>query len=110
MENINTQLKEKAAPGVLSVIDWALLVHEDTMRLVNGNVEDQTKDQLLQRRYTLDEREEARQILLDYGAGKPARIMIHKGSKKEPIQFATVIAPTNKQLKEPDTIEAEFSE
>ena len=107
MENLNQQVKDIAAPGVLEVIRWALMVHEDTMKQLVK--EDHLA--MIVGRYSLGEREEARKILLDYGAGKPARIMIHKGSKKEPICFNTVIASTQqRQLTEPSTIEAEFSE
>lgn len=106
MENLNTQIKEKAAPGVLEVIEWALMVHEDTMKPMRS------LDELAHQssRFSLYEREEARKILLEYGAGKPARIMIHKGSKKEPIQFATTVTSGTRLLTEPETIDAELVE
>lgn len=104
MSDLNQQIKEQAAPGVLQVIEWALKVHEDTMSRLEGR----TVDRLDEEFFTLDQREEARKILLEYGAGKPARVMIHQGSKKNPIQFETNIVKTEpKQLTEPDFIEAE---
>lgn len=108
MENINKAIKDQAAPGVLQVIEWALVVHEDTMQMLN-NVD---KCAVLVGKFTLDEREEARKILLDYGAGKPTRIIEHRGNKRQPICFETEVVGVPKQLKEPEmqTIDAEFSE
>src|SRR5258708_640222 len=103
MSNLNTQIKEKAEPGVFEVIEWALGVHDDTMKIMRGEL---SLDHLHGvGRYTLDEREEARKILLEYGAGKPTRIVEHRGSKKQPICFETQVVSTTKMLKEPDTIE-----
>lgn len=109
MSILNTQIKEKAEPGVLKVIDWALMVHEDTMR-IHTDVDHMAS--VMVGRFTLYEREEARKILLEYGAGKPTRIVEHRGSRKNPIAFETTIIGTQKQLKEPDTqiIDAEFTE
>jgi len=112
MENLNKQIKDLAAPGVIEVIQWALMVHENTMDVMTRRskekqdllAEDVVKRQLF---YTLDEREEARKILLEYGAGKPTRIVEHRGSKKQPIQFATTIVRQQPQLEE-KTIDAEF--
>lgn len=79
------------------------------MRLQLGDVEEQIKDRLIPLRYTLDEREEARKILLEYGAGKPTRIVEHRGSKKHPIAFNTTVVPSGsaRLLTEPAFIEAE---
>lgn len=118
-KDLNQRIREQAEPGVEAVIEWALRVHADTMdelsldpaERLKRSLRDQLSPQPL--RFTLDEREEARQILLDYGAGKPARIVIHKGSKKNPICFNTVVGVPGqqKQLTEPDTtIDAEFTE
>jgi hypothetical protein len=102
------RIKEQAEPGVVSVIEWALAVQADTMEVL----EKSKTDHLFVGRFSLDEREEARQILLDYGAGKPARIIEHIGNKRKPICFETEIVRTNpKQLTEPDnsvTIDAEI--
>ena len=107
MSNLNQQIKAAAEPGVLKVIDWALMVHEDTMQIVN----DVARTESCVGRYSLYEREEARKILLEYGAGKPTRIVEHRGSKKNPICFETEIVGPPKLLKEPDnTIDAEFTE
>ena len=107
MSNLNQQIKAAAEPGVFKVIDWALMVHEDTMQIVN----DVTRKESSVGRFSLYEREEARKILLEYGAGKPARIVEHRGSKKNPICFETEIVGLPKLLKEPDnTIDAEFTE
>lgn len=108
MSNLNTQIKEQAEPGVLEVIAWALIVHEDTMKIARGELK--TVDHFGLGRYSLDEREEARKILLEYGAGKPTRIVEHRGSKKQPICFETQVVSTPKMLTEPATIDAEFSE
>lgn len=99
-------IKEQAAPGVLKVIEWALMVHEDTMDVLYRS----KADHLAVGRFGLDEREEARKILMEYGVGKPTRIVEHRGSKKQPIQFETSVVQTTKQLQEPETIEAEFTE
>lgn len=96
---LNEAIKAAAEPGVYSVIEWALAVHADTMDVMNRT---QT-DHLALGRFTLDEREEARRILLDYGAGKPARIIEHRGNSKKPIMFETRVGSTVKQLNEPDT-------
>ena len=108
MENINQEIKQVAAPGVLKVIEWALAVHEDTMKVLTNA----DHFEVLVGKFTLAEREEARKILLDYGAGKPTRIVEHRGNKKQPIAFETTIVPSRKQLMEPDTqtIDAEFTE
>ena len=84
MDNLNHQIKEQAAPGVLKVIEWALVVHEDTMKVL-ANVDHHLAVPV--GKFTLAEREEARKILLDYGAGKPTRIVEHRGNKKQPIAF-----------------------
>jgi hypothetical protein len=106
MSNLNQQIKAAAEPGVFKVIEWALMVHEDTMRVINSV--DHCAN--LVGKFTLDEREEARKILLEYGAGKPTRIVEHRGSRKQPIAFETVVIGPSKQLPEPETIEAEFIE
>lgn len=107
MSNVNTKLKEQAEPGVYEVIKWALMVHEDTMkRLCSVDLVEKVEGSQV---FTVYEREEARKIILEYGAGKPTRIVEHRGSKKQPICFNTVIVPTGsaKQLKEPAFIDAE---
>lgn len=104
MSNLNQQIKDQAEPGVLRVIEWALLVHEDTMKTLN----DVDHLAVLVGKYTLCEREEARKILLEYGAGKPTRIVEHRGSKKNPIAFETTIVPTRRMLQEPETIDVEI--
>lgn len=103
MENLNQAIKAKAAPGVIEVIEWALLVHDDTMKTLSTEVVDHLKFP----RFTLYEREEARKILLEYGAGKPTRIVEHRGSKKQPIYFETEVVPTRPQLPEAEYITAE---
>ncbi len=117
-KDLNERIKAQAEPGVFDVIEWALAVHADTMDRLNGVA---TQDHLsgalgkngvtvYEGRFSLDEREEARRILLDYGAGKPARIIEHRGNSKKPIMFETRVGSTVKQLKEPDemqTIDAE---
>lgn len=114
-KDLNQRIREQAEPGVEAVIEWALRVHADTMDELSLDLDpaERLKRSFQPLRFTLDEREEARQILLDYGAGKPARIVIHKGSKKNPICFNTVVGVPGqqKQLTEPDTtIDAEFTE
>lgn len=110
--DLNEAIKAAAEPGVYSVIEWALAVHADTMDQINLDpaerlkqaVQDHLSPTKQQQIFTLDEREEARRILLDYGAGKPARIIEHRGNSKKPIMFETVVGSTTpKQLKEPDT-------
>lgn len=107
--DLNDAIKAAAEPGVYSVIEWALAVHADTMDQINLDPAERLKravqDHLStkQQIFTLDEREEARRILLDYGAGKPARIIEHRGNSKKPILFETRVGSTVKQLKEPDT-------
>ena len=64
-------MSSRSNSGVLKVIEWALAVHEDTMKVLT-NV-DHTRRVLVDN-FTLAEREEARKILLDYGAGKPTRL------------------------------------
>lgn len=101
MSNINTQIKDKAAPGVLEVIEWALMVHTDTMeQMLKPN-----HDHLRVGKYTEDEREEARKILLEYGAGKPTRVVEHRGSKAHPFKFETEIVPSRRLT--PPTITVE---
>lgn len=100
MSDINRAIKDAAAPGVIQVIEWARAVHEDTMNVLQGSVEDQIKDQLRPSRFTLYEREEARKILLEYGAGKPTRIVEHRGSNKHPIAFKTTIVGAQPALTE----------
>lgn len=102
VSNINTQIKDAAAPSVLLVIEWAKKVHDDTM----GLMERPSRDLLAERRYTEDEREEARKIILEYGAGKPTRIVEHRGSKKNPILFETEVVG-RKQLPEAPFVDAE---
>jgi hypothetical protein len=98
--DLNEAIKAAAEPGVYEVIEWALQVHADTMEQLNKSY----VDHLTQHgRFSLVEREEARRILLDYGAGKPARIIEHRGNSKKPILFETRVGSTVKQLKEPDT-------
>lgn len=111
MSTINQRLKDQAEPSVLEVIAWAQLVHEDTMKIARGELK---TDLLSVGRYSLDEREEARKIILEYGAGKPTRIVEHRGSKKAPICFETqVVSAKNpiKQLSEPEPpfVDAEFT-
>lgn len=108
--DLNDAIKAAAEPGVYSVIEWALAVHADTMEQINLDPAERLKQAVQdhlsptkQQIFTLDEREEARRILLDYGAGKPARIIEHRGNSKKPILFETRVASTAKQLKEPDT-------
>lgn len=109
MENLNQAIKAKAAPGVIEVIEWALLVHDDTMKTLSTEVVAASlgHDHLKVPRFTLYEREEARKILLEYGAGKPTRIVEHRGSKKQPIYFETEVVPTRPQLPEAEYITAE---
>jgi hypothetical protein len=102
MSNINSQIKDAAAPSVLLVIEWAKKVHDDTMEQMNKP----SRDLLAERRYTEDEREEARTILLEYGAGKPTRIVEHRGNKKKPICFETEVVG-RKQLPEAPYLDAE---
>ena len=96
--DLNEAIKAQAEPGVYEVIAWALAVHADTMEVMERS----KSDHLALGRFSLDEREEARRILLDYGAGKPARIIEHRGNKKNPIMFETRVGSTTKQLKEPE--------
>lgn len=110
MSDLNQRIKAQAEPGVFKVIEWATMVHEDTMKRMFGDFD--LLKTVLERdhgRYTLYEREEARKILLEYGAGKPTRIVEHRGSKKHPIAFNTTVVPSGsaKQLTEPAFIEAE---
>jgi hypothetical protein len=105
MSNLNQRIKEQAEPGVFEVIQWALMVHEDTMKMLRDST---TVVNHLISRYSLTEREEARKILLEYGAGKPTRIVEHRGSKSQPLQFETRVVTTQKQLNEPATIDAEI--
>lgn len=97
MSNLNQAIKEASAESVLQVIEWAKKVHEDTMNRLEGR---QPVD-MLGSPFTVYEREEARKIILEYGVGKPTRIVEHRGSKKAPICFNTVIVPTTKALPEP---------
>lgn len=95
MSNINQAIRAKAEPGVLEVIEWALIVHQNTMvvttrRDVDGNELAPAVIEQLTRMFTLDEREEARKTLLEYGAGKPTRIVEHRGSKTHPLTFRAV--------------------
>lgn len=98
MTDLNERIKTAAEPGVFEVIEWALMVHKDTMSRAQGA---SIVDQLSNGPYSLDEREEARKILLEYGAGKPTRVVEHRGNSKKPIAFTTTIVPTTPQLKEP---------
>lgn len=106
LSDLNQRIKEQAEPGVLQVIEWALECHANTMRVLRGRNEDGSQMnpleiEQLRRKYTLDEEEEARKILLEYGAGKPTRVVEHRGNKSKPIAFTTTIVPTTPQLKEP---------
>ncbi len=107
MSDLNQRIKAEAEPGVFEVIRWANMVHEDTMKRLGTDLS--VTDQLAPQKFNLYEREEARKILLEYGAGKPTRIVEHRGSKKHPIAFNTTVVPSGsaKQLTEPAFIEAE---
>src|SRR5579859_2002178 len=114
MANDNQALKAKAAPGASEVIEWALIVHRSTMDVTTRCTADGKSLTLLEvetesRRFTLDEREEARKLLIEYGAGKPTRIVEHRGSNRHPIAFKTTIVGQQGQLPsgEPDYIPAE---
>lgn len=97
MSNLNQQVKEQLTPDVFRAAEWAHVVHENTMQLLQEELTSEQRAKLYVM-FTLDEREEARKIILEYGLGKPTRIVEHRGSKKQPIQFATTIVPTQKQL------------
>lgn len=109
MEITNKLLKDKAAPGAMAVIEWAGLVHENTMQLLQDHTLTQDQRTKLSIMFTWDEREEARKLLIEYGAGKPTRIVQHVGDKKKPICFETEIVRTNPALPEhtDNTIDAE---
>lgn len=107
--DLNQKIKAAAEPGVYEVIAWALKVHEDTMARLEGRL---TIDLLNPSgQFSVYEREEARKILLEYGAGKPTRIVEHRGNKRAPIAFETTVVK-RLSAKEPDTtvIDAEFTE
>jgi hypothetical protein len=118
MSDINQRIKELAEPGVMQVIQWALMVNKQAMWLAIG-VDDEghklTDGELttLRFRFSDDEREQARKILLDYGAGKPTRVIEHKGKQKHLVSFekhdrpqlsAPPFAPAE-VVKEPVTLE-----
>lgn len=103
MPNLNEKIKAAAEPSVFEVIRWATLVHEDTMNVL----EHPQVDNEAVGRFTLYEREEARKIIMEYGAGKPTRIVEHRGSKKAPICFETEVVRTRPQLPEAEYIPAE---
>lgn len=109
MSNLNHEVKEKLGPDVLTLADWSHQVMENTMDLLQREMTVAERN-TLSLRFTYDEREEARKFIAEYGLGKPARIIEHRGNKKQPICFETEIVSTHKQLKEPDTqtIDAEY--
>lgn len=100
MANDHQALKELAAPGAMEVIAWARKVHENTMQLMTDASLVGELRNLAAMLFTLDEREEARKLLIEYGAGKPTRIVEHRGSNKHPIAFKTQIVGAQPALTE----------
>ena len=98
MPKINNTAKtrqENLEYGADEVVAWALLVHEDTMRVMRGEQKEH--------KYMLTEQIEAREILTTFGMSKPGR----KGPDK-PNEFPTFnvfLGP--KEKKQLPVVEAE---